>query len=199
VPAIQSFSLSSDFALIEKKDSVSFWASGKKLLATIDEDIANSSLIAKIKEHNFNEPKTYKIVSIATRKTDSKISWPVKGKISSGYGMRLHPVTRKRSFHNGIDIKAKRGTGVLAPMDGTVIAAGRAGLLGRLVKIQTKNGMIMYFAHLTRYKCRRGQRVKKGQLIGTVGSSGRATGPHLHFSVKQNSKYLNPLKILEGR
>ncbi len=199
LPATQSFSISSEFSYAEKADCQSFWTCSKNLLANVSDKISSNPLLNKIKAHNFSEPKTYKIVSIATRKTDSKLEWPVIGKISSGYGMRLHPVTRRRSFHNGIDIKARRGTSVVAPMDGVVIAAGRAGLLGRLVKIQTRNGMIMYFAHLTRYKCRRGQRVKKGQLIGTVGSSGRATGPHLHFSVKQNSKYLNPLKVLKGR
>jgi murein DD-endopeptidase MepM/ murein hydrolase activator NlpD len=113
--------------------------------------------------------------------------------------MRRHPVTTRRSFHNGIDIKAKRGTVIRAPEDGLVVSAGRAGLLGRMVKIKTAKGAYLYFGHMHRIKCKRGQKVSRGQVIGTVGSSGRATGPHLHFSVKLSGKYVNPMKYLPRR
>jgi murein DD-endopeptidase MepM/ murein hydrolase activator NlpD len=146
--------------------------------------------------------KSFKIVKVESKKTvvsAQKFSWPVKGRISSGFGMRRHPVTYVRSFHNGIDIKAQRGTKIVAPVDGMVVSAGRAGLLGRMVKIKTRDGQFLYFGHLQKISCKKGQQVTRGQAIGTVGSSGRATGPHLHFSVKVNRKYANPLNYLAPR
>jgi murein DD-endopeptidase MepM/ murein hydrolase activator NlpD len=145
------------------------------------------------------EAKSFRIVKVESRKTSTHFSWPVNGRISSGFGMRRHPVTTRRSFHNGIDIKAKRGTVIRAPEDGLIVSAGRAGLLGRMVKIKTAKGAYLYFGHMHRIKCKRGQKVSRGQVIGTVGSSGRATGPHLHFSVKLSGKYVNPMKYLPRR
>lgn len=145
--------------------------------------------------------KTYKIVKVESKKTTAPTSfqWPVKGHISSGFGMRRHPVTYVRSFHNGIDIRAKKGTEILSPADGIVLSAGRAGLLGNMVKIKTDKGLSLYFGHMHKIKCKKGQKISRGQLIGTVGSSGRATGPHLHFSVKADGKYANPVKYLPTR
>jgi murein DD-endopeptidase MepM/ murein hydrolase activator NlpD len=144
--------------------------------------------------------RTFKIVKIESIRRDlvhlQGPQWPVKGSISSPFGMRRHPVTRKHSFHNGIDIRARQGTGISCPADGVVVSAGYAGLYGRLVKVRTSSGKTLYFGHMHRIKCKSGQKVKKGTIIGTVGSSGRATGPHLHFSVAAAGKYLNPLKYL---
>ncbi|GAB4276080.1 MAG: hypothetical protein Kow0029_17740 [Candidatus Rifleibacteriota bacterium] len=149
------------------------------------------------KKHEF---KSYRIIKVTSKKTfESKLLWPLKGRISSGFGMRRHPVTSRRSFHNGIDIKAKRGTKIVSPADGVVVSAGRAGLLGRMVKIQTAGGLTLYFGHMQKICCKKGQRISRGQIIGTVGSSGRATGPHLHFSVKANGSYANPLDYLTRR
>jgi murein DD-endopeptidase MepM/ murein hydrolase activator NlpD len=144
-----------------------------------------------------NDVKTFKIVKVESRKKVSKkLSWPVKGQISSGFGMRRHPVTTLRSFHNGIDIKARRGTKIVAPVDGKVLTACRAGLMGRMVKLRTSTGQHLYFGHMQKILCKKGDRVKKGQVLGTVGSSGRATGPHLHFSVKSSGKFINPTRLL---
>lgn len=144
--------------------------------------------------------RTFKIVKVDSKRigADKAFPWPVKGSISSAFGMRRHPVTKKNSFHNGVDIKARQGTGIYCPTDGVVVSAGHAGLLGRLVKVKTNLGRILYFGHMHRIKCVKGQKVKRGSLIGTVGSSGRATGPHLHFSVVSGGKYLNPLKYLSA-
>ena len=189
-----AFSSSADFCY--KKKGPSFWAQGKLLAQDISSKIKQAPLTQKIVSHNFSAPKTFKIVKVTSKHVKGLMPWPVKGKISSGFGMRRHPVTKRKSFHYGIDIKAKRGTKIFAPTDAVVVSACRAGLLGRLVKLRTANGLILYFGHLHRLKCKRGQRVKAGQLIGTVGSSGRATGPHLHFSIKKNRRHLNPLNFL---
>jgi len=144
--------------------------------------------------------RTFKIVSVSSKHaaTSSRI-WPVKGSISSAFGMRRHPVTKRRSFHNGIDIRARKGTSIVSPADGIVVSAGHAGLLGRLVKVRTGDGKTLYFGHMHQIKCIKGQRVKRGSVVGTVGRSGRATGPHLHFSVLSGGRYLDPVKYLAAK
>ncbi|MDD3000600.1 MAG: M23 family metallopeptidase [Candidatus Riflebacteria bacterium] len=146
--------------------------------------------------------KKWKIVKIETKKiTDNRPCWPVKGKVTSPFGMRLHPVSKVNRFHRGIDIRAGYGTPILSPADGEVIAAGREGAFGRLVRIKTAMGnKTLLFGHLHRIKCKVGQKITKGQLIGTVGSSGRSTGPHLHFGVLDSKKeYINPILYLNSR
>lgn len=150
-----------------------------------------------IKESQKNG-RSFKIVSVNSRYSTTKQNWPVKGAISSGFGMRRHPVTRRNSFHNGIDIKARQGTSITSPAEGVVVSAGRAGLMGRMVKIRTRAGKTLYFGHLHKIKCKKGDQIKLGQLLGTVGSSGRATGPHLHFSVVSAGRFINPLKYLSA-
>ncbi len=142
--------------------------------------------------------RSFRIVSINSKHSAAKHNWPVKGAISSGFGMRRHPVTRRNSFHNGIDIKARQGTSINSPTEGVVVSAGRAGLMGRMVKIRTRTGKTLYFGHLHKIKCKKGDQIKRGQLLGTVGSSGRATGPHLHFSVVSAGRFINPLKYLSA-
>ncbi len=142
--------------------------------------------------------KSFRIVSIGSSPSlsPSKFRWPVNGSISSGYGLRRHPVTRRRSFHAGIDIRSKYGTPVVTPSDGVVVNSSRVGANGRMVRVLTPGGLTLSFAHLSGYKCFRGQQVRRGQIVGLVGSSGRATGPHLHFTVQKNGRYINPMTCL---
>ncbi|MBF0548133.1 MAG: M23 family metallopeptidase [Candidatus Riflebacteria bacterium] len=149
-------------------------------------------------------PKSYRIVSTQssydTSSCNEKLIWPVYGFITSGYGFRRHPITKRRSFHDGIDIRASWGTPIQSPCDGVVVSAARCGAIGRLIKIyDRKRGVMLYFGHLSAFKCFCGQFIRKGQLIGLVGSSGRATGPHLHFSIKLSGRKVNPLLFLSSR
>ncbi len=180
------------------------WQNLKLLLGSINADalaVADDyQMLAQKYKPELEPAKTFKIVKVKSKKTVSKfMAWPVNGQISSAFGMRRHPVTTLRSFHNGIDIKARRGTKIVAPAAGIVVTAGRAGLLGRMVKIKTYSGKYLYFGHLQKISCKKGDKIKCGQIIGTVGASGRATGPHLHFSIKSSGKYLNPIKYLARR
>lgn len=178
------------------EETVNFWLPLKSLMATTNNRASEltTSFFAEM------PTKTYKIVSVTSKKmVAAEHIWPVKGGISSAFGMRRHPVTKKNSFHNGIDIKARQGTNIVCPADGIVVSAGRAGLLGRLVKVRTPDGKTLYFGHMQKIKCVKGQRVKQGAVIGTVGRSGRATGPHLHFSVLANGSYMNPIKYLAAK
>lgn len=119
------------------------------------------------------------------------------GKFRSPYGMRRHPVTRVRKMHWGVDYSAPRGTPILAAGNGVVEKAGWAGGSGRRTIIKHANGYKTYYLHQSKFskKAKAGARVRQGQVIGYVGSTGLSTGPHLHYEVSVNKNKVNPLKI----
>ena len=122
--------------------------------------------------------------------------WPIAGRLTSGYGWRMHPMHNERRFHAGIDIGAKWGTRIRSVGKGIVIHAGNAGTYGNLVLIRHKNGYISAYAHCSSISVRSGALVNKGQIIARVGASGQATGSHLHFEMKHYQKSVNPSRIL---
>jgi len=118
---------------------------------------------------------------------------PLTGRITSRFGYRVDPVTRRRkSMHTGIDIAAPKGTPVKAAADGIIKRVRYSGGYGRLIIVQHEKDLVTYYGHLSAYRVRTGQRVSKGDIIGLVGSSGRSTGPHLHFEVRRGGQPLNP-------
>lgn len=124
---------------------------------------------------------------------------PVKfASITSRYGMRRHPILKYARAHKGVDYGAPRGTAIWAVGDGVVTWAGRRGGYGRFVAIRHKNGLETRYAHLDAYGrgVRAGVRVRQKQVIGYVGSSGLATGPHLHFEVTRGGRHMNPLTLV---
>ena len=113
--------------------------------------------------------------------------------ISSPFGYRIHPISGRKKLHTGIDLRGSTGTPVYAVSSGVVIKANNNGNgYGNSIRIRHDNGMITQYAHLNSIKTRKGRRVRKGQLIGTVGNTGYSTGPHLHFGVKKNGRWVNP-------
>lgn len=116
---------------------------------------------------------------------------PVAGSITSGFG-----AWRSGHRHTGIDISAPRGTKIKAAWSGVVVYSGKMNDYGLLVKLDHGNGMQTLYAHNERNLVKRGQRVKKGQVIATVGRSGRTTGYHLHFEVRRNGRPVNPMNYL---
>ncbi|MEL6785364.1 MAG: M23 family metallopeptidase [Pseudomonadota bacterium] len=119
---------------------------------------------------------------------------PVKGKkISSRFGRRKDPFTGRSAMHGGIDFRARTGTPVLATAAGVVTRAYRAGGYGKLVEIDHGGGITTRYAHLHRMKVKKGDRIARGQKIGTVGSTGRSTGPHLHYEVRRKGRVLDPI------
>ena len=113
-------------------------------------------------------------------------------RMSSGYGMRNHPVLRKRKNHNGVDLAAPSGTPIYATADGTVERANYFGSYGNYIQIGHGNAIETRYAHLSRIIVADGQEVRKGDLIGYVGSTGRSTGPHLHYEVRIDGKAVDP-------
>jgi murein DD-endopeptidase MepM/ murein hydrolase activator NlpD len=120
--------------------------------------------------------------------------------VSSGYGMRFHPVLKRKQLHNGIDYAASSGTPVHAAAAGTVTFAGPKGANGNLIVITHAQSFESFYAHLSRFATglKAGARVKQRQVIAYVGSTGRSTGPHLHFSLKKAGKFLDPATQLNG-
>ncbi|MFH1369444.1 MAG: M23 family metallopeptidase [Elusimicrobiota bacterium] len=122
---------------------------------------------------------------------------PLGGRLTSVFGMRRHPVTGQRSMHGGIDIAVREGTWVGAAADGVVtLASGGVGHYGKAVFIEHENGYITHYGHLSSIRVRVGQKVKARQLIAKSGSTGRSTGPHLHFTIKKNGANKDPLKFI---
>lgn len=122
--------------------------------------------------------------------TSTQFMWPIVGTITSKYGWR------SSGFHHGLDIAGKVGDPVKASQAGTVISADYKSIYGRTVILKHLNGYETVYAHLETFKVSPGAKVAKGQVIGTVGTTGRTTGPHLHFEVKKSSKTQDPLSFL---
>ena len=113
-------------------------------------------------------------------------------RVTSRYGFRMDPFSRRSTFHGGIDLGAPMGSSVHASLGGTVIRSGVAGGYGNLVVISHQYGYTTYYGHLSKILVKNGQKVSSGELIGLVGSSGKANGPHLHFEVRKNGIQKNP-------
>jgi murein DD-endopeptidase MepM/ murein hydrolase activator NlpD len=126
---------------------------------------------------------------------------PVKyARISSRFSKRrFHPILKKWKAHLGIDYAARRGTPIVAAGSGRVVYAARMGAYGKLIKIRHKDGYETRYAHMKSFRrgIRKGKRVKKGQTIGYVGTTGRSTGPHLHFELRKNGRAINPAKRVQ--
>lgn len=119
--------------------------------------------------------------------------WPVRGYLSAGFGNRNDPFTGLRDFHPGLDISAPLGTKILAPADGTVIFAGVKGGYGNAVTVDHGRGIVTHYGHLDAFNVRAGQAVRRGSVLGFVGSTGKSTAPHLHYEVWLNGSNQNPL------
>jgi murein DD-endopeptidase MepM/ murein hydrolase activator NlpD len=122
--------------------------------------------------------------------------WPVMGKINSPFGWRRHPITRQQDFHTGLDIKAGRGTVIRSSRDGRVAYAGWMSGYGKVVVVEHSDGQSTLYAHCSSLLVRQGAKVSVGQNIARVGSTGRTTGPHLHFEIRNGNSPVNPLKYL---
>jgi murein DD-endopeptidase MepM/ murein hydrolase activator NlpD len=125
--------------------------------------------------------------------------WPVVGWLSSSYGRRRDPFTGGADFHPGLDISADFAEPVHATADGVVASAGWNGNYGNLVVIEHGYGITTRYGHLSRFAATAGQQVRRGEVIGYVGSTGRSTSSHLHYEILLNGQLTNPLKLLAGQ
>ena len=138
---------------------------------------------------NFFEDQALQLASTPT-------IWPTKGYISSPYTWRDDPFTGKWTFHHGIDIATSQGNPVYATADGTVIQARTDKIGGKTIKIKHLFGYTTVYCHLSKFLVKVGQKVRRSETIGLVGSTGKAKGPHVHYEVHLNGKAVNPYNYL---
>ena len=124
--------------------------------------------------------------------------WPVQGVVTSSFGARLDPFNGEGAFHTGLDIATNRGDAVRAAADGTVLKAGTGSGYGREVVIDHGRGVETLYAHLSGFAVTAGQDVRRGDILGYVGTSGHSTGPHLHYEVRIHDTPVNPYKYLRN-
>ena len=175
-----------------------------KVLDTIDTsysgDIDIENLMGEIQKtvERVDEIKDYlriqKDIYMATPK-----GYPVQSNISSPYGKRNNPFSAERTFHSGVDISATPGTPIRATADGVVSYSGWTQSSGYVVLIEHGCGFSTAYAHNRSNAVKVGQRVKRGEIVGYVGSTGKSTGPHVHYEVWEKGKRINPNKFVQGR
>ena len=130
-----------------------------------------------------------------------QLQWPVPGysTVSSPFGNRIHPILKTKKFHSGIDIPAPSGRDVVAAGDGKVVSSSNLGSYGKAVIIDHGGGIMTLYAHNSKLLVQNGQTVTKGQKIALIGSTGLSTGPHLHFEVRKDGQYTNPIPYVKGK
>lgn len=152
---------------------------------------------AKFENENFEE--IYSSLSEKKKILDhTPTIKPTCGYLSCGFGMRIDPFTGRKQPHLGVDLAADIGTPVCATADGIVSHVGRDVGLGKLIRINHLYGYTTVYAHLSRIAVKRGQHVKRGEVIGSVGNTGYSTGPHLHYEVHHQGRAQNPVKYFLG-
>jgi murein DD-endopeptidase MepM/ murein hydrolase activator NlpD len=124
---------------------------------------------------------------------------PSSGYITRGFGIRPDPFTGIKRMHTGIDICNREGTPICASADGIIKGIRRMGSLGITLILDHGNGIESYYGHVLKATARRGQRVKRGDKIAEMGNTGRSTGPHLHYAIRINGKWINPMDYILNR
>lgn len=150
--------------------------------------------VSALTERSQTLERFYKDQSVLLASTPS--IWPVHGYLSAGFGNRKDPFTGQQDFHPGIDVSAPSGTKVLAPADGVVLSTGDKGGYGNAIVINHQYGVVTRYGHLSAFNVRAGQRVRRGDVIGFVGDTGRSTAPHLHYEVWVRDQAQNPIHFI---
>ena len=187
---IGGFSEAGDQTLLKQANQ-----NGMDLLTVLNKDLSRLEKMVRYQEESFNSLKAY-LADKQDLIERTPYRWPVRGFLSSTFGPRTDPFTGTQRTHEGIDIVAPRGTPIKAPADGIVTYSGLDPSLGNMLVLDHGYGVITRYGHINANLVREGQRVKRGDAIATVGTSGRSTGPHLHYELRINDVAINPLKII---
>jgi len=174
-----------------------FGSIGIKLPTKIKESAKNSGGPFIVESETDRDYLLFKADTLIQKITSIPLGKPINGAITSRFGKRKDPVNGKRGFHTGLDIRGKRGQKIYATADGVVEKAFRNGGYGNYVVINHGNGYKTSFAHMQKYKVRRGEQIERGQVIGLVGNTGRSTGPHLHYEILRKNKPVNPYNFMK--
>ncbi|HRS88262.1 MAG TPA: M23 family metallopeptidase [Smithellaceae bacterium] len=183
--------VSSDVRLKELLDS-----DNQKIVAEMRRNLSAMNEDANYREQSFNELLSFlreqKSILAATPSL-----WPVRGWVTSEFGMRESPFSSGVEFHNGIDIATRYGKEIIAPADGLVVEASNRAADGNYIKIDHGHGYATLYCHLSKFAVKEGMRVKRGDVIAYVGDTGRSTGSHLHYTVLVNNVSVNPRRYLK--
>lgn len=174
----------------EAESRISKWESALSSYAAEDkniQDLISGSSPAKVTVTQLRPPSAY------------GMQWPSMGPVTSEYGYRIHPVYGTRKLHSGLDVSDPKGTPIAAAQGGTVIMAGVQGGYGNCVIIDHGDGVSTLYGHMSKINVSKGQQVNRGDIVGLVGSTGTATGNHLHFEVRINGEATNPRPYLPAR
>lgn len=171
----------------------------RSLVDQVDLGLARQLTGELERKHGAAEPDGATPVSAADAAADeAALVAPLVARVTSAYGERSDPFTGVPTFHSGLDLAAPRGTPVRAAADGTVTFSGRRGAAGNLVEILHGDGSRTRYAHLEKAAVAVGATVRAGEVLGAVGSSGRSTGPHLHFAVERDGETVDPAALLDA-
>jgi murein DD-endopeptidase MepM/ murein hydrolase activator NlpD len=181
--------LNSSLPLAEKHNS---------LIREIHEQVAMIKDASQVQEkafetltHQLQKKLNYLASTPAIRPLEKGVGWE-----ASRFGYRKSPFTGRKQFHAGLDIAANRGTPILATADGVVTFAKKKGLMGNMLIINHGYGMVTRYGHIDKFLKKPGDKVKRGEVIATVGNTGRSTGPHVHYEVRLNGTPINPVKYI---
>lgn len=122
---------------------------------------------------------------------------PVDGVITSSFGIRFNPINKKKEFHDGLDIGVPEGAEIFAVSGGLIKSVGKSNSFGNFILYKTNNGYEIFNAHLKKILVKENDTIKQNQVIGLAGKSGFATGPHLHYSIKRENKFLDPIDFVD--
>lgn len=170
----------------------------EEVIAQYEKELAEQTATIAAMEKAVAARKAASVSGNTLKYGGGAFAWPAPSytKISSEYGNRLHPILNVQQFHNGVDMAAPNGSPILAAYDGVVVASAYSGTMGNYIMIDHGSGLYTIYMHASSLQVSAGTSVTKGQTIGTVGSTGRSTGPHLHFSVRLNGSYVSPWNYL---
>ena len=157
----------------------------------VNQDLTSLGEEINSRARSLRELKTYLEEKAATLASTPTIL-PLKGLITTGYGYRKSPFTGQREFHEGLDIAAPYGTPILATADGIVSFAGPLVAYGNVVFVDHGHGFATFYGHNSTNRVREGQRVRRGDIVAYVGTTGRTTGPHVHYEIWRNGKAVDP-------
>lgn len=183
--------VSTAFGIKQKMEGPNDIASEGRLVPTFSETLEQYNFLKSANFSKFN--RTYARVWLTNMRPSI---WPVDGRLIGAFGRRSDPFSGEPAFHAGVDVSAPYGAPIRATADGIVVHAEYASGYGKLVVVDHGGGVSTYYAHLSRIDVIAGQEVRRGETVGSLGATGRATAPHLHYEVRVGNNPVNPYRFL---
>jgi len=183
------------YGIKQKIEGSSDISAPDKLVPTFAETVEDYDFLRRINALALKNKAAHRLQPIVAQPT----TWPLDGRLLSPFGKRTDPFSEEGAFHKGVDISAVMGTSVHATADGIVIFAAWESGYGRLVVVDHGAGVHTYYAHLSQFYSHAGQEVRRGDLVGAVGATGKVTAPHLHYEVRIGGTPMNPIHFMVAK